>query len=442
MSGRFRALERRFGNLRPGLQLVAVEEVALPVTVVLAEVLAQEKKKLPIAEEFVLRFVGAGVDTPAKIAAYLGLEIPHVIDSAAVQLAENHLRRNGEDRLELTEKGKEVVRVLVTTQPVIRELPVAFDRLTWSPANIPERALLEKREAEEAGMTILPASRNAMIGLGDVTPAGMNSLFQDERLQVLRVHRVTSRKHRYLPVQLLVYGDPSRGELELALCVDDDLSSRHGMALQQMRAVEKLGLSIGEAEPRPVLDADLERLRTSEVPGAAAAPQANPRTPAAISNYVATSEVRSIGVFEHADLLSQALDSAQSRLLIMSPWVRGKVVNSTFRTKLQKRLAAGVSVTIAHGIGDDDKGSDLWALESLERIAARFPNFDLARLRNTHAKILIFDDFWINTSFNWLSFKGDPDRTYRMEEGTLVTIPQRVDKEYEGYLRLIDEQRV
>ena len=62
------------------------------------------------------------------------------------------------------------------------------------------------------------------------------------------------------------------------------------------------------------------------------------------------------------------------------------------------------------------------------------------RLRNTHAKILIYDGNWINTSFNWLSFRGDSDRTYRMEEGTLVAILSRVDKEYAHYRALIEQQ--
>jgi hypothetical protein len=35
--------QRRFANARPGLQLIAVEDAAIPVTVVRADVLAQEK---------------------------------------------------------------------------------------------------------------------------------------------------------------------------------------------------------------------------------------------------------------------------------------------------------------------------------------------------------------------------------------------------------------
>jgi hypothetical protein len=47
----------------------------------------------------------------------------------------------------------------------------------------------------------------------------------------------------------------------------------------------------------------------------------------------------------------------------------------------------------------------------------------------------------VTTSFNWLSFKGDPDRTYRMEEGSLILNRQITDTQYTRYLGLIDDQR-
>jgi hypothetical protein len=108
---------------------------------------------------------------------------------------------------------------------------------------------------------------------------------------------------------------------------------------------------------------------------------------------------------------------------------------------VEQRLRVGTQVTVAHGYGADDNGSDDFALRRLTNLAARYEKFDFVRLKNTHAKILIFDDHWVSTSFNWLSFRGDPERTYRMEEGTLVSIPSRVGQEYERYLGMIREQR-
>jgi hypothetical protein len=438
MTKQFRNFQRRFGDARPGLQLIAVENAAIPVTVVRADVLAQEKKELPITEEFTLRYVALGVNKPEDIAEYLGLDSAHILEAAAAQLSENHLSRAGA-RLALTTRGLEVVRNLAATQPVLRQLPVAFDRLTWRLADYNESFLIEKKDAQERGMTILPAERNAQIGPEDVTPSGFNALLKGGKLQVLRVHKVSSRKHRYLPVKLLVYADQSRRELELAVCIEDDLATEHGLALDRIEAVERLGLSLGDAEPRPVLDEELEGQRRTD-PAEADAPEGQADQSPASSGFTAL--VRSVSVFEHADLLNDALSTTKTRLLIIAPWVKKSVVNTDFLAKLEQRLRAGIEVTIAHGYGDDDRGSDELALRRLGNLASRFPKFSLVRVKNTHAKILIYDEAWISTSFNWLSFRGDSDRTYRMEEGTFVNIPARVDKEYERYRALIEEQRI
>ena len=428
------------------MQLLAVEEAAVPVTVVQADVLAQERKPLPIIEEFLVRLVAEGVDDASEVAGMLGLQRDLVLEAAAIQVSENSLRRSN-GRLSLTAQGKEVVRNLAATQPVIRQLPVVFDRLVWRLADYSRSGLMTKRDAQEQGRQILPAAQKARIGLADITTEGFNALLsardgRERRVEILRVRKVAPNTHRFLPAQLLVYGDPARGDIELAVCIDGELQQDHGLALDSINAVERMGLSVGGPEPRPVLDADLEDLRV-DLAGVeeivAAVPEENSSAAAVVSELA----VRGVGVFEHPDLLGEALDTAKQRLLVISPWVRSAVVTTEFIAKLERRLRAGVEVTIAHGYGDDDSGSDEYALKRLENLHSRYRDrFTLARLKNTHAKILIFDGQWVSTSFNWLSFRGDPERTYRMEEGTLVSIPNRVDAAYERYRQLIAEQLV
>ena len=448
----FTSLQRRFGGARPGLQLVAIEDAAVPVTMIRADVLAQERTELPVTEAFALRFVNLGVDTPTAIANYLGLDFAHVLDAVAAQVAEGHLyRTHGGERLALSKPGMDAATTLAATRPILKQLPIAFDRLTWRMADYSERDLMSKKDAQNLGMTILPASRHARIGIDDVTPSEFNRLLRksnNDRAQVLRIHKVVTRRHLYLPVQLLIYGDEARRELELAVLLDVELFADHCVALEKIGAVERLGLTIEPADPRPILDGELEEQRSvvsepgtgpdaedgSELGNATSGRQESP----AIS---ATSLVRSVSVFEHADLLAEAIATAKRRLLIVSPWIRGAVVNTDFIAKLEKRLRAKVDVTIAHGIGDDDSGSDERALRKLKNLADRYDNFEFARLSNTHAKILIFDDIWVSTSFNWLSFRGDPDRTYRMEEGTLVAIPPKVQQQYEQYQAMIRDQK-
>ncbi|MFH5207307.1 hypothetical protein ACHIPZ_03590 [Antrihabitans sp. NCIMB 15449] len=430
--------------------LLGVEDAAVPVTVVATDVLAQERKPLPIIEEFVLRFVDAGVGEVDRISEMLGLAGDQVLEASAIQVSESNIRRNrASGGLALTPQGREVVSDLAATQPVLKQLPVVFDRLIWRLVDYPRSTLLLKKDAQDRGLTLLPSAQNARIGLQDVTAEGFNALIKArdgraKQIEILRVRKVSPNTHRYAPVQLLVYGDPSRGDLELAVCLEGELMPEHGMALERIKAVDRLGLSVGLAEPRPVLDAALESVRVSaedmeiaplaSVPGAAV--RASDVAPAEAS-------VRSVSVFEHPDLLTKALKGARRRLLIISPWVKAAVVTTDFVSKLEQRLRAGVVVTIAHGYGDNDSGSDEYALKRLHNLATRFSNnFDLVRLKNTHAKILIFDDQWVNTSFNWLSFRGDSDRTYRMEEGTLVKIPESVNEAYENYLAMIREQRM
>lgn len=449
MTNSFEILQRRFGNDRPGMKLLAIEDAAIPVTVVQTDVLAQERKPLPIIEEFALRFVHAGVQNPPDIAALLGLEPEQVFESAAIQVSENNLvRRSTEGGLAVSAQGLEVVRNLAATQPVLKRLPVVFDRLTWRLVDYPRSTLLTKKDAQERGLTLLPASQNARIGTADVTASGFNALLairdgKERRIEILRVRKVSPNTHRYLPVQLLVYGDPTRQELDLAVCVDGDLSPDHGLALDAIKAVERLGLAMGAPEPRPVLDEALESKRVSAEELDSIASKQGPESNSSEEDEaeIAVSAVRHVSVFEHASLLSKALDESQTRLLIISPWIRKAVVNTDFLARLERRLRAGVVVTIAHGYGVDDSGSDDQALQRLTNLAGRYSEFTFVRLKNSHAKILISDGAWVTTSFNWLSFRGDAERTYRMEEGTMVTIAANVDEAYSRYLALIDDQR-
>lgn len=443
MTNRFQNLHRRFGNVRPGSQLIGVEDAAIPVSVLRADVLAQERKELPITDEFTLRFIESGVDVPEDIAAFLGLDPAHVLEAVASQVSANILRRCADGRrVELTAMGTDAVRDAATVRPTFRNLPVKFDRLIWEPADYMENSLIQKKDVDDLGFLRLPAERKARISLDDVTPSQVNALLSRghlKNLQVLQIHKVSTKKNLYLPVQLLVYADQDRKEIELAVCLDDEVSDAHSLALDRVEIVRNLRMTVGQPAPRPMLDADLEAKREAaswEAHVFKGSDQTDPKEDPSV-----TSLVRSVSVFEHPDLLAQALTTAATRLLVISPWIRRAVVNTDFLSKIENRLRRGVEVTIAHGYGDDDSGSDADVLQRLTNLSTRFEKFAFVRVKNTHAKILLFDGSWISSSFNWLSFRGDPERTYRMEEGTLVAITSRVDEQYTRYLEMIQEQR-
>nr|WP_255550974.1 phospholipase D-like domain-containing protein [Granulicella sp. dw_53] len=146
--------------------------------------------------------------------------------------------------------------------------------------------------------------------------------------------------------------------------------------------------------------------------------------------------VRNLYVYDHPLLLRDALKTAKERLLIISPWIRGEVVDKDFLKDLENRLQAGVSVYIGHGITTNPtrnpKSADAAAKTDLQKLATAYANLRFVRIGNTHAKVLIKDqEFAAITSFNWLSFRGDPNKTYRDEQGVLLQKTDLVNSKFD-----------
>jgi phosphatidylserine/phosphatidylglycerophosphate/cardiolipin synthase-like enzyme len=122
-----------------------------------------------------------------------------------------------------------------------------------------------------------------------------------------------------------------------------------------------------------------------------------------------------------------------------------------FVMSLEALLRNGVEVTIGYGLADDEgaRGTDkakqkpaitFQAEKELASIQKRFDNFKLVFLGNTHRKLLVSDDkFAVVTSFNWLSFRGDPGKKARDEFGFLVTEPDDVESIFQDAIELLEK---
>lgn len=458
-------LALRYQSTRPGLELVTIIDAAIPVAMVTADVLAQDRKPLPLLEEFVLRLVSAGVTTEDTITGFLGVSERMVTQTIADHFGHDNLTYGPavgdvppEQRpLRLTSRGALTARDLASITPKDLSLPLVFDQLLGRVKPYDRNMIITRAQAEDSHLLLLPASRSAPVQAGDVTASEINALLRDRgdvRREVLLVKRVSQAKaRRVMPAKVLVYADADRSDIQLAVVVDDDLSQAHELALIDQGGAAALGIQVSPAAERPTLDdPNLERARVplAEVTRQredAAAVRLGTAAPGTYNQSQAQppsqhGEVRAVSVFEHPDLLDEALTQAANRILLISPWVRRTVVTTDFIGKLESRLKRSVHVHIAHGYDEDDSGSDADSIRKLRNLANRYPErFSFTRVKSTHAKILIFDDVWISTSFNWLSFRGDRDRTYRMEEGTLVRNQQIVDQQYERYVALIDQDR-
>ncbi|MHC5721195.1 MAG: phospholipase D-like domain-containing protein, partial [Nostoc sp.] len=103
-----------------------------------------------------------------------------------------------------------------------------------------------------------------------------------------------------------------------------------------------------------------------------------------------------------------------------------------------------MQIFIGYGLGEKDEkrsSADIQAEKNLQKLASQYSKtFTLKRLGDTHAKILISDTkFAVATSFNWLSFKGERDRTFRDERGTLVSDSHKIDELFDKLLKRLTD---
>ncbi|MFB6992208.1 hypothetical protein ACFC0C_33220 [Streptomyces sp. NPDC056178] len=97
---------------------------------------------------------------------------------------------------------------------------------------------------------------------------------------------------------------------------------------------------------------------------------------------------------------------------------------------------------IAYGYEDNDAKTDTTAVRKLTNLIARYGGQVHLHPPQGHPRQgpRLLGQLVI-TSFDWLSFRGDPERTYRMEEGSLARNRQIANTQYARYLELIDDQR-
>ena len=365
---------RRYANARPGLKLLAVEDAALPVSLLRTDVLIQERRNLPAIEEFLLRFTETGVNTIDEIAKYMGLPNDLVLDAAVRQTSAGNLSRQDPTRFSLTAQGIAFNRDLVATRPEVKEIAFVFDRLAWRPVGYPQATLMRRRDATQRGLILIPAAATAAIGAGDIKIPDLNRILPGRRATVLRVNRLAGWRHLWAPAKLLVFGDSGSQELELAVYVDDEISPIHESQLQATAAATRLGMTVA---PLPFIP--------------------DPRFGMSARSDAPQFDVLSV---EHLDHLLHAVLHTKTRLLIASQTARDDVVTETFARYLRERARSGTKVNV---IIYDESHVEQRAAQRLRGLARTETNITVSFSDLAGTSCLISDDVVIETTFDWLS---------------------------------------
>lgn len=471
------AILTRLANARPGMCLVAHREVAVPLHKLTLDVVVQEEKSVPPIEEYVLRSVDAKVDTLDEIAAFLGLE-RRLIEVAVHDLWQRDNVDVIAGRVRLTDTGRVVLTELVSRTPVRREVFVEFDRMLYEVIGPATAGRLKPVDVRDRGLDELPLPHGhaKKPGVEDleieaVAPAVKRWLKSEGMVsEILAIRGVVQADRIFEEGMVLVYESDDGPDFNLGVAVDGRLSAAHEAALGEAGGAERMGIDfdalrrsrvdLSELAPAHLVaqaaddvtvravEREVEALRKEQDASSTPLEGETIADPEMVADALADARarleaipIRRLRVYEHPPLLRRALTEAQDRLLIISPWISRAVVDDEFVGLLQLACKRHVQIHIGFGIGGDgpqQRPPDPHPEGRLRGLAKAYDNFTLTELGNTHAKILIFDDVWATTSFNWLSFRGDPDRTYRQEEGLLVRIKEQVDAAYEDFRQQVE----
>lgn len=472
---------------RTGYQLVDYVEVGLPVMRLTATALMQIQKKYAPIEEFVLRSMNLEFTSPVEISSFLGLS-PTVVESTLSNLIRSgEVYEKPDHKVILTPKGVTAAYEGAKLQPSDATIAFDYDGLTRKPNWYATDELFTPDEIFKKGwvqIRAFPAKRPEPeeLNINDVYEVLKRAAAaREESRQLLRLKDIRKARRFFRPAIMLIYKASVGNEVQVAFVVDGRISEEHEMAFLRAKGPEKHKIvssildnpnsveyrtTVGPAlsstieaeiarthdratdlkrkvavdmfkaqvalEREVVATSDKEREQADEIERLAK------QRIAETENEIARLTVRTVAVYEHPKILRDAIASARTRLLIISPWITHAVVDDVFIAGLEALLARGVHLYIGYGINDGEESKwhrgQIDIEGRLRALAKRYKKFIFVKMGDTHAKVLLKDsEYFVVTSFNWLSFRGDPKRTYREEWGTYVGIEANVD-EYFGTL--------
>ena len=451
-------LVEAFKHARPGCKLVAIEDCGIPVTSLEVNLLTQRKRDIAIVDEFVLRLLASGPMSRERVGSVLGLQSEFVIEILARLISDTVVVQERDSKLlRISAFGRHVLDKDGDFFPTNHAEGIYFNRVTWEIEASPIIRAISRKAAIESNWIVLPSVHKGKISDEDVTLEKVRDFFgldSTKKIEILSLQSIRQKgSAKYVFGKLLAYQNHLSGKIEPLIALDgilrEDLTSSlisqniemtslgfadvdEGVSTESISS-EKSGQGFVSIDSDAVEEISSKKSLKTSQPVISAISPAN----------------RNIDTFEHVIYLQKALQNARSRILIYSPWIKNYIVNVGFIDDLEDRIKKGVRVDIAFGYRKTDpkkgeyRGCHEEALQKLYSLMKKYPQkMAVHELIHTHAKVLIFDNVEIVGSFNWLSFKGDPKRTYCFETSKYIEDSSNADISYTQLIARLPEMSV
>lgn len=432
----------RFHADRPGYELLDYAEVALPIYKVTLRVLLLQHTPLTPMYEFVLKSIRLGIDTREEIAACLGIPAAMVEETLRAlhqsEELEMVLGSEGPERFMLTRRGEKTTTDLERVRPEQQTIRIFFDGLTREPIDASAVNLLSGRDAQDLGMREIPALPNSKISVSDIDIVAASRILSKERSgegrrDLLSIKEVERRQRLHMPAIAMVFQEIGGGDVELLFASDGMMLDDHNRRFALAEGPKKTRLLEGFTKAQVAAQDSFSRKLRTLSRAAEPQPSTGRKRTLRAKSPVADGTVQPVSVHEHPQILWDAIKTAQDRVLIICPWITDRVVDKPALATFEKMLKRDVRLYIGYGIEEDNEGRkrrrDI--PQGLLDLSKKYENFHLRDFGDTHEKVLIKDcDFEVVGSFNWLSFRGDPERKLRREHSLKVVDPAYVESQF------------
>lgn len=461
-------LAKEYANSIHGFKLVKYFEAAIPIYKMELNFTLQKSKALTALQEFILKFVQADITNTNEICEFLGINESVVYNTIANLRAEDLLSVNIYDSdLKLTDKGREALKKASLIVPEDIVYPVYLDGMTKK-LFLDTRKFYTRKDVKNFEITPLIADVESP-KLIDVNFEELNReiikfkkkmQYSNNNLEgdLVSINDLKKVYTEYKKIFLLIYISEKSDNIELRIFEKSTRCQEYETIILRMYNENTALINFDimnksdsvnntvflDVIPKEIVQEAKEFNQkldkyskeisdiktqlseyTESIDESDEEKESKTQIIKSLQNQIERLEKEKksahkiINTYDHRPLLLKALKESEEFVVIVSPWIRQSGTNKEIINLIDKAVQRNVNVYIGYGISEEEQ-SDRKIIEKLKTIQNKNYGYrlKLISLNNTHEKVLISDNsFMVVTSFNWLSFRGDPNFGFRQETG-------------------------
>lgn len=406
--------------------------------------------ELNLLEQFIAKCIQSDVTTISDISYVLGLSEEMVIHVV------RHLELNGyvqlsEQQIAFTENGLALVKKNLKRESEQKVVHIYYDGLTPEykieffgkenehlflkynriPADLKGNVILPQTFPQyDKGKDFLSLSQRMLEHLNEDGKGDQSNKPVKRAVTINDFSLENKREVLYHEYRILVFKreDDSYNLLAYDPCGDESVDQRVTQSLQQLYEADELHFGLNHEDEVAVdMVAIVEALKNYTVSTNNDLSIEDKEETIQKLEIVAQNQdaSRYIMNYEIRQLFLHYLKNAQESLYIISPWMNSYIVNDRLIEDITNLLKRGVKISIIYGIYDSDAEMDVRdrktneLAEKLKKLGKKYNGLLTIQHGQTHEKLLICDrKYYINGSFNFLSYAGEQDGKFFRNEGS------------------------